>query len=164
MPKIFAVLLVAPMMCVAGSAGADCDHFKWSVAKELHWFDSAPSPIASGASVPLDDRAYRIALRPIGEVQFVQPPERPLAAGAFAGVVKVDAIDAAGLYQVTLSDEAWVDVVQGGVRLESVGFSGQKDCPGVRKSVRFDLEKGPAVIQFSNSRRDSLTISVAKAK
>jgi hypothetical protein len=163
MSRVYAAVLLS-VLCAASPAVADCDHFKWSVARELQWFGSGPSPIASGASVPLDERAYRIALRPTGEVQFVQPPERSAAADAFAGVVKIEGIDAAGLYQVTLSDEAWIDVVQSGARLESAGFSGQKDCPGVRKSVRFQLEKGAAVIQISSSRRDTLTLAIAKAR
>lgn len=162
MSKVYAAAIFLPILCATGSAFADCDHFKWSVASERQWFDSGPSPIASGASISLENRAYRIDLRASGEVQFAQPPERPEKAGAFAGVVKIDGFDA-GFYHVTISDDAWIDVVQDGVRLKSVGFSGEKDCPGVRKSVRFRLEKGSAAIQISNSRQDALMLAVTKA-
>ncbi len=148
---------------LTGSASADCGNFKWSVGQELGWFRSAPSPVASGESVPLEDRAYRLALRPTRDVQFVQPPGRPETPGAFAEIVKVEGVDPPGAYQIALSEEAWIDVVQDGARLKALDFSGQKDCPFVRKTVRFQLEKGPAVIQISNSARDSLTLAVVKA-
>ena len=82
----------------------------------------------------------------------------------FAATLLVANIDKAGLYQVTLSDEAWLDVVQGDALVKSTGFSGQKDCPGVRKTVRFDLKQGPATLQISNSAAQTLDVAVAPAQ
>jgi len=78
-----------------------------------------------------------------------------------AGVARIDGIEKVGLYHVTLFGESWVNVVQDG---ESVAFCGQMDCSGVRKSVRFQFTRGPAATQPTNSRRQSLTLAVAKAK
>ena len=79
-----------------------------------------------------------------------------------AGIVRTT-IDRAGLYQITLSDEAWVDVVQNGARVKSSDFSGQKACPGVRKSVRFDLAAGPATLQISNAESAKINLAIAPA-
>ena len=72
-------------------------------------------------------------------------------------------IGKAGLYQITLSDEAWIDVVENGARVKSSDFSGQKACPGVRKSVRFDLAAGPATLQISNSESPKINLAIAPA-
>ena len=42
-----------------------------------------------------------------------------------------------------LSDDAWIDVIQNGRYARSVGSTGRSDCPGVRKSVRLDLDAEP---------------------
>jgi hypothetical protein len=45
---------------------------------------------------------------------------------------------------VTLSHEAWIDVVQDGRYARSVGSTSRNDCPGLRKSVRLDFGVRPA--------------------
>ena len=64
---------------------------------------------------------------------------------------------------MTLSDEGWVDVVQNGARVKSSDFSGQKTCPGVRKSVRFTLAAGPAQLQISNVETNKIVFAIAPA-
>ena len=97
-------------------------------------------------------------------VAFVLPPERAPKPGTFGAALKLDRVDKPGGYQITLSDEAWLDVVQAGARVKSTGFSGQKDCPGVRKSVRFDLQAGPATIQVSNAGTNALNLALEPAQ
>jgi hypothetical protein len=144
-----------------GGANADdasgCEKFKWSIARERIWFAS-PKPVDAGAEVSSGDAGYAVTLVHGSDAVFAVSPERPPKAGTFGGVVKTE-IGKAGLYQVTLSDEAWVDVVRNGARVKSTAFSGQKECPGVRKSVRFDLAAGPATLQISNSESAKITIA-----
>ena len=54
-------------------------------------------------------------------------------------------------------------VVQSGASIKSSDFSGQKNCPGVRKSVRFDLAAGPATVQISNAPSASIQLAIAPA-
>src|SRR5271169_5529257 len=84
--------------------------------------------------------------------------------GAFGGVLKISGLPKAGLYEITLSDEAWVDVVQNGASVKSSDFSGQKNCPGVRKSVRFPLAAGSATVQISNAASAAIQLAIAPAQ
>jgi len=139
-----------------------CDQFKWSVARERGWFAGEVKPAAAGAAIVVA-QAYDVALEPTDAVVFRLPPERPPKPGGFGATLDVANIDKPGLYQITLSDEAWIDVVQGEARLKSVGFTGQKDCPGLRKSVRFDLAAGPLTVQISDAARDAIGLAIAPA-
>jgi hypothetical protein len=140
-----------------------CDQFKWSVARERAWFAAAPTPAASGATI-LAGQGYVLALQPSASVAFRLPPERAPKPGSFGATLSVAAIDKPGLYEITLSDEAWLDVIQGDAPLKSVNFSGQKDCPGVRKSVRFNLAAGALTIQVSNAGSAAIDLALAPAQ
>jgi hypothetical protein len=61
---------------------------------------------------------------------------------------------------VTLSEEAWIDVVQDGRYARSVGSSRRSDCPGLRKSVRFQLGAAPFVLQLSGADSDSVAVAI----
>jgi hypothetical protein len=70
------------------------------------------------------------------------------------------AVPPEGELQISLSDEAWIDVVQDGKAVKLAGFSGMKTCPGIRKSVRFKLAAGPATIQLSGAKKETLKVAV----
>jgi hypothetical protein len=159
-----AALMLALTGAVAQAQEKDaCDHFKWSVARERDWFSGEVKPAAAGATIAVG-QAYAVALEPTDSVAFRLPPERPPKADGFGATIDVANIDAPGLYQITLSDEAWIDVVQGGATAKSVGFTGQKDCPGLRKSVRFNLAAGPLTVQISDATRDAIGLAIAPAQ
>ena len=153
----FAVVLLIG----AGSARADCDHFKWPLAQEKAWFAQTPEPIAAGGAIAKATGAYELALKPESAAGYVVAP-KTLTAGAYGAVLRAD-IAKAGLYQVTLSREAWVDVIQNGARARTRNVSRQRDCPKFKKSVRFLLAAGPAVIEFSAVTAPSIAISLAAA-
>ena len=92
-----------------------------------------------------------------------RPPPPPGPPGSFGAVVKLPPIAVAGTYQVTLSDDAWIDMLQGGREVRSAAFSGAKDCPGIRKSVRFPLQVGDATVQISGSASDSVKMELLPA-
>ena len=140
-----------------------CDQFKWSVARERASFTAGAKPAASGAAIVVGE-GYAVTLAPSESIAFRKPPERAPKPGSFGAILSLAAIDKPGLYQVTLSDEAWLDVIQGDSEIKSVAFSGQKECPGVRKSVRFDLQAGPATIQLSNAAGATLNIALEPAQ
>ena len=55
-----------------------------------------------------------------------------------------------GRYKITLSDAGWIDVIQDGQYLKPVAFTGALDCPGLRKSVEFDIGPAPFTLQLSD--------------
>jgi hypothetical protein len=142
------------------AARADCDHFKWSVAQEKAWFAQAPEPVDAGGEIALG-HAYEVALKPEDKAEFIEPPKKQTP-GAYGGVLKLN-IDKPGLYQITLSREAWVDVLQGGVKARTKNVSRQRDCASFVKSVRFDLAAGALALEVSAATAPSLTLSLAPA-
>jgi hypothetical protein len=161
-----AFCLVLALALVGGGARAQdksgCDQFKWSIARERGWF-AGPKPVVSGATIAAG-QGYAVGLLPHESVAFRVPPERALKAGGYGAILAVAAIDKAGVYEITLSDEARVDAVQGDALVKSSDFSGQKECPGVRKSVRFELKPGPLTIQLSNGAAGAINLALAPAE
>ena len=66
----------------------------------------------------------------------------------------------AGTTFETLSEEAWIDVVQDDRYVRSVGSTGRGDCPGLRKSVRLELGATPFVLQISGVTSDSIIVAI----
>ncbi|MGZ5837010.1 MAG: hypothetical protein ACXWJ5_12520, partial [Xanthobacteraceae bacterium] len=94
--------------------------------------------------------------------KFALPPERKSKSDHwFGGAVYFPAIERPGIFQVTLSEEAWIDVIQHGRYSRSVGSTGRSDCPGMRKSVRLELVQGPFIVQLSGVASDTLTLAIA---
>jgi hypothetical protein len=158
--------LAGLLALVSGSAAfADdapgCAKFKWSIAQERTLF-ATPTPLAADGALEIGTAAYRVALADSAKVAYPAPPERAVKPGTH-GAVLTFAVKSDGLYDITLSDEGWIDVVSHGQRISSSDFSGQKACPGVRKSVRFSLKAGEYAAQLSNVDGDAINIAVAPA-
>jgi hypothetical protein len=151
----------AALLLSVSAAHADCDHFKWSLAQEKAWFAAAPEPVETGAEIAPGARAYQVALKPEAAANFPLPPKKKTP-GAFGAVVSLAALKP-GLYQVTLSREAWVDAIQNNARARTRNVSRQRDCPTFAKSVRFQLESGPALLEFSGVAAPSLVFALAPA-
>ena len=102
-----------------------------------------------------------IRLQPGAQASFEMPPERkPRTEPWHGGVVRLPALAKPGIYQITLSDDAWIDVIQNGRYARSVGSTGRSDCPGVRKSVRLDLDASPVVLQVSGVAPDTIAVTI----
>jgi len=157
-------LITACVVLLCGSAAAaqestGCDKFAWSLAKErasLAATDKAK--VTTGDTIKmLPASAIVIALLPLNEVKFSLPPERKARTeNGFGGAISFPAPLQPGILQVVLSEEAWIDIVQNGRYVRSVGTTGRSDCPGVRKSVRFEVENAPFVLQLSGAASNSI--------
>jgi hypothetical protein len=161
---------IALLFAIAGSAyaaGSGCDAFKWALETEKAAFANAGiESVATGASRgPFKQQAFLFKLQPAGSVSFVAKPTSRAKSGAgHGGLLTFDPPEAAGTYQVTLSDEGWVDVVQNGAPLKSTDHTGAKECPGVRKSVRFSVAKAPVVLQVSGVAGDDIKVAITPVK
>ncbi|MFT4096083.1 MAG: hypothetical protein QM651_03100 [Rhodoblastus sp.] len=160
----FAASLLATLPAPAQEAA--CSSFEWPLTRELQLLSAHDlATIETGAAIKAGGPAAVVKLRPMVEAAFLQPPERqPKRADSFGGVVSVGSFPAAGLYQITLSGEAWIDVIQDGQRLKSVAFSGRQGCAGMRKSVRFQLNAAPATIQISGAADARIALVVTPAQ
>jgi hypothetical protein len=61
---------------------------------------------------------------------------------------------------VSLSAEGWVDLVQDGHFLKPKAFSGATDCDGIRKTMRYEIEAKPFLLQVSGTREESVSIAI----
>ena len=159
---VAAALSFAAAKPASAQESAACDQFAWPVKREQALFGSKDLPqVASGATLDsFPDHGIALELQPHDQVSYVLAPGRPpKSADSSGGVIVISNVPKAGSYQVTASAEGWIDVIQGGRPLASTAHSGRRDCPDVRKSVRFDLQPGDVTIQVSGV--DSKLIKLA---
>ncbi len=142
-----------------------CQQFEWSIGREQALFDAAGlTPVPSGSKLDNIGSGVALQLQPNASVAFILPPERqPKQSDSFGGVVFFADVPKAGLYQVTLSGEAWLDVIQDGKALASTAHSGKRGCEAVRKSVRFELHPGALTVQLSGSTAKTIKVAVLPA-
>jgi hypothetical protein len=143
-----------------------CEQFGWPIKREQALF-AAPgiSQVASGSKRDSIEGGAALELQPQGSAAFVLPPERqPKSPDSFGGVISFANVPKAGLYQITLSAEAWIDVIQNGQALRSAASSGKRGCADVRKSVRFVLEPGALTIQLSGATEKTVKLAVLPAE
>jgi hypothetical protein len=156
-----AAVLIAFFTPVLADDG--CGKFAWSLAREQALFAATDKPnVKVGETLAgLPKTAIVLHLQSNAEAAFAMPPERkPKSEHWFGGMLRLPALDKPGIYQVTLSEEAWIDAVQDGRYARSVGSTGRSDCPTLRKSVRLDLSAAPLVLQFSGVTSVSVVIAI----
>jgi hypothetical protein len=149
----------------ADAMGGGCDSFKWPLDKERAAFaDANLEKAASGAARgPLKEQFFVLALVPANDIAFTVQPGKKKDDG-FGGLVAFYPPEKPGVYQVTLSSEGWIDLVQEGKALDSADHSGAKKCPGLRKSVRFMIGAAPVMLQISGAPAGSIKIGIRPAE
>ncbi|MGE3873626.1 MAG: hypothetical protein AB7F74_11785 [Parvibaculaceae bacterium] len=163
-------ILAALVLCLLAPAAqaeeaSACAQFKWPLVIEKSWFGAGKlTELKSGAAVgEAADGAFNVVLEPSAGVGFVLPPEgKPKPGKPMGAVLSFGRVTTPGTYQVTLSDEAWIDVVQDGAYRPSLEFSGVQGCPGMRKSVRFAFKDAPLVLQLSSAAAASLALAIRR--
>jgi len=90
----------------------------------------------------------------------LKPEGKPKADKPLGALFSFAAVKAPGRYQVTLSDEAWIDIVQADAYRPSLEFSGVHGCPGLHKSVRFEFISAPLVLQLSAASAPELKVAI----
>jgi hypothetical protein len=154
------LLTAAPAMAADEPSG--CDKFKWNID---HARAALTAPdrmkLNTGSELAaLPATAVTISLVAPADAKLPTPPERAPKDGTFAGFAKFPPVPKAGSYTVSLSNGAWLDLVQDGHFLKPTAFSGATDCDGIRKTVKFDLSATPFVLQISGARENSLSIAI----
>jgi hypothetical protein len=159
-----ALFLGASLLASPALAQEACNQFAWPITQEQKLFAQPDIRRArSGAELKFTSPlAASVDLKTMDEVQWSRMPERkPKAAESFGGVIEIDGITP-GLYQITLSDEVWIDVIQDDAFVKSAGHSGKRGCPEVRKSLRFQLGKGPLILQLSGAEKNEIKIAISQ--
>ncbi|MGL9622224.1 hypothetical protein QRQ56_29990 [Bradyrhizobium sp. U531] len=162
---LLVALAFSATSALAAEEPSGCDKFKWPIERERAAL-SAPdlARLASGSEqAALPSSAVALGLVAPSEAKLPMPPERAPKDGTFAGFTSVKSATA-GLYTISLSAGAWIDVVQDGHVLKPVAFSGATDCSGIRKTVKYELSAQPFVLQISGARENSVAIAILPAQ
>jgi hypothetical protein len=161
-PLFVALVMLAAAPALAAEEPSGCDKFKWPIEHERAAL-TAPdrAKLTSGSEqAALPATGLTLALVPPADAKLPTPPERAPKDGTFAGFTSFKTAPKAGLYTISLSAGAWVDVVQDGHFLKPKGFSGATDCDGIRKTMKYQLSASPFVLQVSGSKDDSISVVI----
>src|SRR5581483_362490 len=161
-----AILLVA-LLAVATPAWAaeepsGCDKFKWPIDRERAAL-AAPNRVtlASGGDLAaMPSTGVTLSLVSPADAKLPSPPERAPKDGTMAGFASFKGAPKAGIYTISLSTGAWIDVVQDGHFLKPRAFSGATDCDGIRKTMKYELAPRPFVLQVSGDKENAISIAI----
>jgi hypothetical protein len=165
-PLVIALLLLGAAPALAAEEPSGCDKFKWPIERERAAL-AAPdrAKLASGSEqAALPSSGVTLALVAPSDARLPSPPERAPKDGTFAGFTSFKTAPKAGLYTISLSVGAWVDVVQDGHFLKPVAFSGATDCDGIRKTMKYELSAQPFVLQISGAKDNSVSVAILPAE
>ena len=136
---VFSIALLALTIPCAAAEPSGCEGFKWPIAREQAALAAAPDkPVEKDGAITVG-KAVRAKLAPADKIQLPHAPGRDVVAGTFATVLNLSGPPAAGVYTVSLSGGAWIDVFQDNLALKPMAHSGAKDCPNIRKTLKFQL-------------------------
>jgi hypothetical protein len=156
---VIALLIATPAFA---QEPVGCDKFKGPLDREKALLASA-KPLESGSDVPQPLAAVMVALVPFADAKLPMAPSRmPKTPDSYAGYIRVAALPKAATYRITLSQGAWIDVIQDSHQAKSAAFSGATGCEGVRKSVKFDLAAAPFIIELSGTTARSIGLVVTQ--
>jgi hypothetical protein len=160
------VAAAALLLCSAGAVQAQdaggCGRYAWDIGPDQAALSGAPLPeAAAGSERAADGTGFSLPLRPWSEGLLPDPPERaPRNAASRAGHIAFAPPAEPGLYRITVSASAWIDVRQGGEYVKPQAVGGARDCPGARKSMLFQLLDAPFTVQISDADVESVGMVV----
>jgi hypothetical protein len=156
-----ALVLLGAAPAFAAEEPSGCDKFKWPIEHERAAL-TAPDRVklASGAELAIPATGMTFALVAPVDAKLPTSPERAPKDGTFAGFASFKAPAKTGLYTISLSAGAWIDVVQDGHHLKPKAFSGATDCDGIRKTMKYELSAAPFVLQISGARDNGLSVAI----
>ena len=158
----FAVLIGAAAPVWAAEEPSGCDKFKWPIDHERAVL-TAPDRVtlaSGGALATMPSTGITLSLVSPADAKLPSPPERAPKDGTMAGFANFKGAPKAGLYTISLSAGAWVDVVQDGHFLKPKAFSGATDCDGIRKTMKYELAAQPILLQVSGAKESAISIAI----
>ena len=163
MRGVLVALLLIPLPQAMPAAGEDgCGRFDWPITREVELFSDGFMPVIESSAWLPKEGAFRLNLEPVASALYAVAPERGRDDG-YGGMVTMQWVSA-GRYQVTLSDDVWIDALQDNRRLAVLATSRRTDCPGVRLSLQVEVESKPLTLQFGGASMRRLDISVLRVR
>ena len=159
---LIAIALIATPGLAHAQEGSGCSGFRWPLDHERAALTRVDKPSVPNGGALAYDAATTLKLQPLSAAGLPKAPERPpRSTNSFAGHFTLAAPAKPGVYRVTISSAAWIDILDGGAYLHPRAFTGARDCDGARKSVKFELPSRPLALQFSGVPRDQISVIVS---
>ena len=160
--SVCALLLFSLTQVQAAEEPSGCDKFKWNIDHERAALTASDrAKLTSGSEeTAIPSAGMILSLVKPADAKLPTPPERAPKDGTFAGFTSFKTAPKAGIYTISLSAGAWVDVSQDGHFLKPKAFSGATDCDGIRKTMKYELSASPFVLQVSGSKEDAISIAI----
>jgi hypothetical protein len=157
-----ALVLLAAAPARAAEEPSGCDKFKWNIDRERAALTATDRVklVSGGELAALPTAGMTLGLSAPTEAKLPTAPERAPQQGTLAGFTTFKTPPKAGIYTVSLSASAWVDVVQDGHPLKPRAFSVATDCDGIRKTMKYEISASPFVLQVSGTKETSISIAV----
>ena len=154
------IACVLPFLAVAEPAAEDnCRHFSWSVGRPIDLFDE-PLPVVQSAHSLPKEGVFAVLLRPVAEVIYPTLPERG-SDGSWGAVITLEKVPG-GVYQIALSEEAWLEAIQGNARLPVTRSARKVECRGVRRSFEVEVQGEPLTLQLGGAGVRRINIAVVR--
>jgi hypothetical protein len=150
----------------AASGDAECGEISWPVGRDRDAFARKDLPQrASGARLRRIDRAVELSLKQPEDVELFMRPAVAPDKQRFSGAVTFFGVPRPGLYQVTLSEPAEVEVFENGMRLKPLDSARAQNCPGVAQSARYQLAPGDLVlVEVINAPQPTIKVAFDQAE
>jgi hypothetical protein len=155
-------ILLGTASAFAAEEPSGCDKFKWPIERERAAL-TAPDRVklpSGGELAAVPGTGVTLSLVAPAEAKLPTPPERAPREGTFAGFANFKSAPKAGLYTISLSAGAWIDVIQDGHALKPKGFSGATDCDGIRKTMKYEISASPFVLEISGAKENALSVAI----
>jgi hypothetical protein len=161
-PLLIVLALLATAPARAAEEPSGCDKFKWPIERERAALTASDRlKLASGADLAtVPATGMTLALLTPAEAKLPTPPERAPKDGTYAGFANFKGAPKPGLYTISLSAGAWLDVVQDGHALKPKAFSGATDCDGIRKTMKYEISASPFVLEISGAKENALSVAI----
>jgi hypothetical protein len=172
MKHVLALLALAGGVTLSTAVWAEeqagCTGFEWPLDTELTWMAGSDDvALESGGEIAAPPaKAISLSLQPSKTVTMPVTPgikKQAVGADSFSGWFTLTRVQKPGLYQISLSDGAWIDAAQNGALVRSSAFTGQKDCKVIHKSVRFEISSGPVTVQISGAPGQKVRLAIRAA-
>lgn len=153
------IACVLPILAAPYEAAARddaCGQIPRTEGREVAPFDAYLPTVDSALSLPKEG-VFTLRLTHMSDVIYPKTPERG-GDTSFGGFVVIENIPA-GRYSILLSDEAWLEALQENQRLPMLAFDRNRDCPGVRQAVEFEVTSQPLLLQVSDAPAKQINIA-----
>ncbi len=163
-----AFLLMGAPIVPATAQEDGCTGFSFPVDTEMAWM-KAPDSEAAGTGGKMSGvpaKAVALQLKMTRDITLPVKSGRKkqgIGGATYSGWFEIANLPKSGLYQISLSREAWIDAAQNGELVPSHSFSGKPACKTIRKSVRYELGAGPVIVQVAGAETDNVRVTIREA-